>query len=75
MEFETRKFNQYLNGFFAKQKTQTEQDKIFKNYPKSKVGVIDYQNKTYIDFRDVNSSNLRKSDKPKFLTAVESGKW
>jgi hypothetical protein len=64
-----------MNGFFKKQKMKTEQDRIFKMYPmKAKVGVIDYQNKTYIDFRDVNSS-MRKSDKPKFLTAVEGGKW
>ena len=65
--YETRKFSEYLDNYFKKQKAEVTREKIFKQFPTSKIGLIDYQTKTIIDYRDKNQ-HLRQNEKPKFIS-------
>ena len=49
-DFETRKFEVFLNEYFQKQKMEINRDRANKLYPiDRKAGLIDYVNKVYLD--------------------------
>lgn len=75
-DFDTRKFDQFLNDYFTRQKAEINKDRMLKLYPVSKIGKVDYVNKVYIDPKQKDSDmGPRKMSKPKFVTSDHGRTW
>ena len=79
-EFETRKFEVFLNDYFQKQKSEINRERAMKLYPieRQKIGLIDYVNKVYIDPTKASrkgSKEKEKSERPKFVSYTAGREW